>query len=118
MSAAILSKLFKPVGWAKPSLARSDSTSMGGKTGEKGRGLRRQTPFGRLGSCALRSFGLFGCRGPRRFWLGLSGSLLDSLRFLFRGKLRFDLLGNGVGVHLVVLGGVFERLTSLRLRPG
>jgi hypothetical protein len=38
------------------------------------------------------------------------------LRFLFRGKLRFDLLGNGVGVHLVVLGGVFERLTSLRLR--
>jgi len=40
----------KPVGWAKPSLARSDSASEGGKTGEKGRGLRRQTPFERLGS--------------------------------------------------------------------
>ena len=45
-----LSKVFKPVGWAKPSLARSGSTSQGGKTGEKERSLRRQTPFERLGS--------------------------------------------------------------------
>jgi hypothetical protein len=29
-------KAFKPVGWAKSSLARSDSTSKGGKTGENG----------------------------------------------------------------------------------
>ena len=28
-------KVFKPVGWAKPSLTRSGSTSKGGKTGEK-----------------------------------------------------------------------------------
>lgn len=34
------SGLFKPVGWAKSSLARSDSASKGGKTGEKERGLR------------------------------------------------------------------------------
>jgi hypothetical protein len=40
-----LGKVFKPVGWAKPSLARSGSTSQGGKTGEKERSLRRQTPF-------------------------------------------------------------------------
>jgi len=45
-----LDKAFKPVGWAKPSLARSGGTSMGGKTGEKERGLRRQTPFEMLGS--------------------------------------------------------------------
>jgi hypothetical protein len=38
-------KVFKPVGWAKPSLARSGSTSKGGRTGEKERSLRRQTPF-------------------------------------------------------------------------
>jgi hypothetical protein len=31
-----LCKAFKPVGWAKSNLARSDSTSKGGKTGENG----------------------------------------------------------------------------------
>ena len=50
--------------------------------------------------------------------LGLRGRLLGGLRLLFRGKLRFDLLGDGVGVHFVMLGGVFERLAGLRLRPG
>jgi len=92
---------------------------MGGKTGKKERSLRQQTPFERLGSSALRGFGLFCCCGPRRwFWLGLRGRLLDGLRFLFRGKLRFDLLGNSVGVHFVMQGGVFERFAGLRLRPG
>ena len=43
-------KVFKPVGWAKSSLARSASASKGGKTGEKERSLRRQTPFGMLGT--------------------------------------------------------------------
>jgi hypothetical protein len=41
--------VFKPVGWAKPSLARSGSTSKGGRTGENERGLRWQTPYARLG---------------------------------------------------------------------
>ena len=36
--------------WAKSSLARSGSASKGGKTGEKERSLRRQTPFGMLGT--------------------------------------------------------------------
>jgi hypothetical protein len=40
------------------------------------------------------------------------------LRLLFRGKLRFYLLGYGVGVHFVVLGGFFERVAGLRLCPG
>jgi len=100
------------------SLTRSGSTSMGGKTGEKGRGLRRQTPLGRLGSCELRGFGLFDCCGSCWFRLGLRGRLLGRLRLLLRGKFRFDLLGDGVRVHLVVLSGIFERLASLRLRPG
>ena len=56
--------------------------------------------------------------GRRWFRLGLRGRFLGGLRLLFRGKLRSDLLGDGVGVHLVVLGGVFERLAGLRLRPG
>jgi hypothetical protein len=42
--------MFKPVGRAKPSPTRSGGTSKGGKTGEKERGLRRQTPFEKLGS--------------------------------------------------------------------
>jgi hypothetical protein len=33
-------KVFKPVGWAKTSLARSGSTSKGGRTGEIGIGER------------------------------------------------------------------------------
>jgi hypothetical protein len=41
-------KVFKPVGWAKPSLARSASTSKGGQTGENERGLPWQTPYARL----------------------------------------------------------------------
>jgi hypothetical protein len=38
-------KVFKPVGWAKPSLARSDSTSKGGKTGEKNGACRSRPRF-------------------------------------------------------------------------
>ena len=91
---------------------------MGGKTGENGRGLRRQAPFEMLGSGALRGFGLFDWCGFCGLRLDLSGRLLGGLRLLFRGKLRFDLLGDRVGVHLVVLSGVFERLASLRLSPG
>jgi hypothetical protein len=40
------------------------------------------------------------------------------LRLPFRGKLRFDLLSNDVGLLFVVLDGAFDRFVSLRLRPG
>jgi hypothetical protein len=39
-----IGKVFKPVGWAKTSLARSASTSKGGRTGEKWTGPAQADP--------------------------------------------------------------------------
>jgi hypothetical protein len=93
--------------------------TIGGETGEKngacgGRPGLKESEFENYAALAY----LAAVGRVTGFLLDLREGLLGGLRFLLCGKFSLDFLGYRVGIHLAVLGDVFERFAGLRLRPG